>query len=139
MTRTAFLFLACGVLLFAAAADDEIRNAEKKWADAVVKADAAAMESVYGEKLIYAHSTGVVQTRKEFIDQIGSGQRKYDSVVQEPMRIEVYGGAAVAHYLARMTGNVEKVPFNDRVMVMHFWVRQGGQWRLVAHQTTKVK
>jgi len=29
-------------------------------------------------------------------------------------------------------------PFNDHVMMMHVWVKQGGSWHLAAHQTTKV-
>lgn len=46
--------------------------------------------------------------------------------------------SAVAHSLARTVGSVDGKPFNDHVMVMHFWVKQGANWRLVAHQTTKV-
>jgi hypothetical protein len=26
--------------------------------------------------------------------------------------------------------------FNDQLMAMHFWVKQGDAWCLVAHQTT---
>jgi hypothetical protein len=37
-----------------------------------------------------------------------------------------------------MTGTNDAGPFNDHVMMMHIWVKQGAAWRLAAHQTTKI-
>ncbi len=128
----ALAFLASG------APPDEIRAAEKAWSDAVVNSDIKALEVIYANKLIYAHSTGVIQTKADNIGQLRSGTRKYKEFSQEPMRIETYPEAAVAHYLAHSVGSVEGKPFDDHVMVLHLWVRQNGKWRLAAHQTTKV-
>lgn len=128
------LFTACAF----PAVEDDIRAAEKAWAAAVVKKDAAALEKMYDEKLIYAHSTGNIENRKEYLDRLTSGAQRYDTITHETVRVVPYGNSAVAHSVVRMTGNSSGRVFDDRLMMMHVWVKQGNTWRLVAHQTTRL-
>jgi ketosteroid isomerase-like protein len=123
------------------AADDAsgIRSAEKAWSVAVEKGDTAALNRIYADRLIYAHATGIIQTKREIVDQIASGARNYKEFSPESMRIEPYTDAAVAHYKAHSVGSVDGKPFDDHVMVLHLWVKEGGRWRLAAHQTTKIQ
>jgi len=72
------------------------------------------------------------------MDRLRSGAQRYDAVTQEETKIVVYGDSVVAHSILRMTGVNEKGPFNDHVMAMYLWVKQGGAWKLAAHQTTKL-
>jgi ketosteroid isomerase-like protein len=125
-------------LLLAATPEDQIRSAETHWAQAVQAGNLAELEKIFTPGLIYAHSTGVIQDRKQFLDQLRSGTRKYSAVKQERIQVSMYGDSAVAHSIMRMVGVNDKGPFDDRVMMMHFWVKQSGQWRLTAHQTTKL-
>jgi hypothetical protein len=37
-----------------------------------------------------------------------------------------------------MSGKNDRGRFDEHVMMMHVWVKQGGNWRLAAHQTTKI-
>lgn len=130
-----------GFLLAAAAfaaGDEEIRAAEKGWAAAVLKRDSAALEKIYSPDLIYAHSTGVIENRSQYLERLKSGAQKYDGITFESSRVVPYGSAAVAHSIARMQGTSNGRPFDDRVMMIHFWVKQGGVWKLAGHQTTKL-
>jgi len=133
--------LFCVPLMMAALAaspDDDIRAAEKAWASAVVQRDFAALDQVFTPDLIYAHSTGNIETKAKYLDRLRSGKQRYDTLVHENLRVVVYGDAAVAHSIARVTGTNDNGPFNDHLMMIHLWVRQAGQWRLAAHQTTKI-
>ena len=136
----AFLVLisASAIMAKAASAEDEIRNAEKAWAAAVKSRDFAALEKIFTPGLIYAHATGAVETKQKYIDRLRSGAQKYDSITHESTKVVMYGDSAVAHSLVRTIGTNDKGPFNDHVLMMHHWVKQGGSWRLAAHQTTKV-
>ncbi len=136
--RTLFLFLILSAILFAASPEDEIRTAEKQWSQALEKRNLPELEKIFTPGLIYAHATGLIQDRQQFLDQVKSGNRRYEAVKQERIRIVSYGDSAVAHSIMRMIGVNDKGPFNDHVMMMHFWVKQGGQWHLAAHQTTKL-
>lgn len=132
------LILACLVVLTASAADDDLRVAEKSWGAALVARDGAALEKIYTPELIYAHSTGKVENKAQYLERLKGGKQRYDSVTHESIQIARYGDAAVTHSIARMTGRNDSGPFDDHLMVIHMWVKQGGAWRLAAHQTTKI-
>jgi ketosteroid isomerase-like protein len=124
--------------LRAADPEIEIRDAEKAWAQAVVAQDWAAVDKILGDKLIYAHATGGIESKKQYLDRVRSGAQKYDTIRHESTRVVVYADSAVTHSIMRMAGATNGVPFNDHLMMLHVWEKQGGAWRLAAHQTTKL-
>ncbi len=67
------------------------------------------------------------------------GAQKYDRIEHQSLTLRIYGDAAVAHSKVRMTGTSDKRTFDDRLMMMHLWVKQGGRWQLAARQTTKLQ
>ncbi len=125
-------------LLNAGEPAEEVQAAEKAWARAVVKRDYAALERLYDNDLIYAHSSGVVETKKEYIDKLRTGAQRYDAIEHSAVKLRVHGDAAVVHCHVAMKGVNPKGPFDDKLMMLHLWVKKGGVWRLVAHQTTKL-
>ena len=61
------LTLAGSVCALGADPKDEILEAEKRWAKAVIALDFAALEKIYHDGLIYAHSSGVIETKGEYM------------------------------------------------------------------------
>jgi ketosteroid isomerase-like protein len=134
----ALIFFAAISGLRAADPETEIRDAEKAWAKAVVARDWAAVDKILGDKLIYAHATGGIESKKQYLDRVRSGAQKYDTIHRESTQVVLYGDSAVTHSIVRMAGATNGAPFDDHVMMLHVWVKQGGAWRLAAHQTTKL-
>ena len=130
--------LCSAALSFGASAEEEIRNAEKVWAEAVKGRNLAALEKIFTPELIYAHATGAIETKQKYLDRLRSGAQRYDSLTHESIKVVPYGDSAVAHSLVRVTGANSSGPFNDHVMMIHLWVKQAGTWRLAAHQTTRI-
>lgn len=137
-----FASLAIALVLAAAAAfaapADDVRQAEKSWAAAVVKNDLAALDGLLSSQLIYAHSTGVIETKSEYLAKLKTGAQKYDAIEHESVKVEVHGDAAVVHAIVRMRGATKGEPFDNRLMMLHLWVKEAGRWRLAAHQTTRL-
>jgi len=139
MVRRAFLCLFfCAVICWGATAEEEIRSAEKTWALAVKSGDIATLEKIFTPGLIYAHATGAIESKAKYLERLKSGKQRYSDVIHESTKIVIYGDTAVAHSIARTIGTNDQGPFNDHLMMMHFWVKQDGSWRLAAHQTTKI-
>jgi ketosteroid isomerase-like protein len=136
--KSCTLILIAGAACLAAATDAEIVQAEKGWAKAVIARDLAALERIYTPELVYAHSTGNVETLKMYLSRLREGKQRYDAIQFERHLVKVYAGAAVSHSIVRMMGKNDSGPFNDHLMMIHLWVKQGGDWRLAAHQTTKI-
>ncbi len=131
--------LVLGMVLPAlAAADDAIQAIEKEWGAAVVAHDYAKLDRILSDDLIYAHSTGNVESKQEYVQRLRSGAQKYDAIEYENITVHLYGETAVAHSHLTMRGTSNGKPFNDRLMMMNVWVNRGGHWQLVAHQTTKL-
>ncbi len=119
-------------------AEEELRQAEKAWAAAVTQRDFATLDRILHDQLIYAHSTGVVETKTQYVGRLRTGAQRYDRIEHEGMTVKLHGDAAVVHAVVRMTGEADTKPFDNRLMMLHLWVRGSGGWRLAAHQTTEL-
>jgi ketosteroid isomerase-like protein len=121
------------------AQDDAIRAVEQKWAAAIKAKDGAALEKLLGDQLIYAHSTGIIDTKQQYIAKVTSGKQRYEGVDHKDMTIRLYGDTAIMHAHMHMWGVNQAGKFDDHLMTLHTWVKRNGAWQLVAHQTTKLK
>lgn len=130
---------AAAVTAQAAAAEDEILKAEKSWAAAVVSRDYTALDRVMHDQLIYAHSTGAIETKSEYIDRLKSGAQRYDAIEHHTTTVKMHGDAAVAHSKVVMKGESGGRPFDNQLMMIHLWIKKDGRWQLAAHQTTELK
>lgn len=115
-----------------------IEERERAWATAVAGGDVVTLEKLFTDKLIYAHSTGIIENKQQYLERLKTGAQKYEHVEHEKTTVASYGDAAVSHSIVRMNGTSNGKPFNDHVMMMHLWVKQGGTWRIAAHQTTRL-
>src|SRR5437588_2909692 len=93
MKTAALAFLALAGITGLCAADSEagIRDAEKAWADAVLARDYSALDKILGEKLIYAHATGAIESKQDYLKRLRSGAQRYDTIDRESLRIVSYG------------------------------------------------
>ena len=137
-----FLIVVCSLfsrqLKAETSAAEEIKQAERKWIAAVVGQDRGAMERILAKELVYTHSTGLVEDKGQYITAVTSGNQKYDSIEYEAPAIQVYGSTAVVATKVVMKGSTKGQPFNNQLRLLHVWVKHGGKWTLVAHQTTRL-
>ena len=142
MIRATFLTaitLLCATLA-PAAPEDEVRQAEMAWVAAVKANDFAKLESYLAPDLIYTHSTGIIEDKAAYLKALKSGNQKYDEIAHSNLRIKAYGGdTGVVTARVRMTGQSKGNPFDNQLLMMHVWVKQGGRWQLAAHQTTRLQ
>ena len=137
-TIATLLLCACATLGFAAAGEDEIRKVEAAWADAVKAGDQTKLDKMLADGLVYTHSTGIVEGKSEYLAKLKQGTQKYAGIDASGVGVHMYKDAAVVNSKLRMTGATKGVPFDNTVLCTHMWVKQGGHWQLVAHQTTKL-
>jgi len=134
--RLLVAFLVLTGLAFGQEAD--IRAVEQTWSKAILAKDTPALQKLLADELIYAHSTGIVNTKSNYISKIASGALKYEVVEFESMTVKPYGNTAVMHARMHIRGINQNGPFDDRMLMMHVWHKSGRDWQLVAHQTTKI-
>jgi len=138
MNRLVFLTLIAAAALSAQKDADAVKAADKAWAEATVKGDKAALTALLAEDLTYVHSTGETDTRQMFIDNLSNGVRKYTKIQHENMDVRVYGNTAVLQAAAQIETVQKGKTAGAHLRFIHVWVRQGGKWRMVAHQSLRL-
>lgn len=114
---------------------EEILTAEARWIDAIRSGDFAALEKILSDDLVYTHSSGVVETKKEFI---GNLHTDVQTVEYSDQKIQLFGNTAVLTAQARITGGTKGQSYDNRVRIIHVWANKGGGWQLVADQSTRL-
>lgn len=117
---------------------DEIVATDKAWAAAIMGKDFAALEKLLADELVYTHSTGIVDTKKAYIESQKSGVQKYLSVEHKDPEVRLYGNTAVLTSGLKMHTETRGMDQTASFRVIHVWVKQNGRWQLAAHQTTRL-
>ena len=137
--RTILLSLVLSLAAIAASPEEQqIMDAEKAWASAVLAKDIAKLDAMLMPDLIYAHSTGIIEDKAKYVGNLKSGTQRYAGIEPETSTVRMHGNAALTHTIVRMHGVNAAGPFDNRVMMIHMWVKSGGKWKLAGHQTTKM-
>ena len=133
-----FLVLLLTALTCLAQDKASILALDKQWSDAIVKGDTATLDNLLADNLVYAHATGIVDTKTTYIAKIKERRQVYKSFEQHKPTVNIYKDSAVTFSYVRVTGTNQAGLFDDKIMLIHFWVKQNNSWRLAAHQTTKI-
>jgi ketosteroid isomerase-like protein len=134
----------CGVLLAGEASiklQDEVLQAENARVQAVLRADVAALDPMLASDLTYCHSTGVVDSKSQFLAKIKSGELKYEAFQHRDQLVRIYGNTAVITGVTNLRLGAPAQGGTAQEAVMRFttvYVKQNGRWQQVAWQTTRL-
>lgn len=99
------------------------------------KADTGWMEKHFADDFTAIHSNGKLVNKAQEIDNVKSGNIKWASVDQHERKIRVFGNTAVV--VASSTGTVGGNPYSGDFRTTQIWVKQNGNWKMVAFQSTR--
>jgi hypothetical protein len=119
--------------------EDDVRAvlaAEDLRYEALLDPDLATLDRLFAEQLSYAHSSGVRDTKSEYLGKIESGYYDYRRIDHPVERVEVVGGAVVV--IGRMTADltVQGVPKTIDNLALAVWTSAAGEWQLLAYAST---
>lgn len=131
--------LLCSVTLFAQSADETAIAARMETLrTAMLKPDSAILTGVAADALTYVHSTGFVEDKAAFVNDLVSGKTVFTEVNFTDVSIKVDGNIACVRN--RMTGaaNNNNIPAKVDIIVLLVWQKQKGEWKLFARQAAKI-
>jgi hypothetical protein len=100
MSKTIFIPMLLFALSVNAQSKDEteVAKAVEYLRKAMVEADRAALEKISSDKLSYGHSSGLVESKKEFVEKIASGGSDFVSIELANQSISVSGNTAIVRH-----------------------------------------
>ena len=111
---------------------------DKKRMDAMCQKDVATLNALLSDDLVYTHSSARLDTKQSLIGGMASGTTVYTSVVPSDVKAQDLGDAVVLTGAARISVVSNGNPINFGVRFTDVYVNQGGQWQMVAWQSTRL-
>ena len=98
----------------------------------------AMLDEVCADGLSYTHSSGVRDTKSEYLGKLRSGYYVYRRIDHPVDRVEVVGDTAIV--VGRMTADLEVqgTPKTIDNLALAVWTRASGTWQLLAYAPTSL-
>jgi ketosteroid isomerase-like protein len=115
-----------------------IRQLEDRRFRAMVEADAAALEELLADSMIYTHSSATTDGKASYIAGVRSKKWQYRKIERPVEEIQVYGDTAVVAGQVRIDILVEGQPKIMNSRYTDVWVKGAKGWQMVAWQSTPI-
>jgi uncharacterized protein (TIGR02246 family) len=120
----------------ASQAEQAVRAAESQRFEALVRQDVPALKRLLADDLTYTHSSGLRQTRDEYLQDIASGKMVYRAIEPGVQRVQVMGATAIITGAAKMLVNTGGADRALELLYTDVHVKRDGRWQLLAWQST---
>jgi hypothetical protein len=120
--------------------EKEVADAVDQVIKGIVDADESLLKSITADELVYGHSSGNVQNKTQFIEEIISGKPlDYISARLDNQTIQLSVDVAVVRHIYSAETSNNGVPGQLKLGVMMVLQKQHGKWKLLARQAYKVQ
>ena len=116
---------------------DEALKAEDARFKAQMSGDGAAMKKLFGDDLVYIHSSTVVDTKQSFIESITSGNVKYRTMHRGESTVRTYGGVAIVSGSAKFEVTVKGENRTLDLLYHAIWAKRIAGAQFISWQATK--
>ena len=117
-------------------ARETIRLLESRRYRAMCEADAATLEQLLGDSLVYTHSYGGADSKATYLDGIRSKKWVYRNIDRPIEDIQVHGDCAVVTGKVKIELLSEGKPKTLNSRFTNVWVKNATGWQMVAWQST---
>ncbi len=140
LLATTLLALIVPTMVRADDADTEkqVATLAKQYREALVKGDTQSLDSMQADDWIGIDPIGDVADKAQNAKDLKDGTVDIESIDPSEVKVRVYGDAAVVtgRYHVKLKYKGEKI--DNHVRVTEFYAKQGGKWRSVSTQGTRI-
>jgi hypothetical protein len=105
---------------------------------AMLQADRAELERLTADRLSYGHSSGLVESKSQFVDVIASKKTIYKTITLSEPSTVIAGDNAIVRHIFSNTSETNGKTASISVGILQVWQRQAGGWRLLARQAFRL-
>ncbi|PXX31254.1 uncharacterized protein DUF4440 [Arenibacter sp. ARW7G5Y1] len=118
---------------------DEVQEVVAAFNNVMVNPTAELMETLCAEELTYGHSSGHVQDKDEFIDDLVNGPFNFLSLEADDQTIHISGNTAIVRHIFLAKGTNAGEAVDVRIGNMQVYQKgKDGKLRLLARQAYKL-
>lgn len=119
--------------------EENIEQAIVKLYNGIINKERLPLDQVTSDKLTYGHSSGIVQTKSEFIDDVINGPFTFGSISHDNLKVTISGDTAIVRHIFKAEATNAGQPIKIRIGVMMvFQLNENGQLILLGRQAYKL-
>lgn len=115
-----------------------IQDLEARRFKAMVEADVAALDTLLAPEMSYSHSSGLSQTKTEFIGAIRRGELVYVEIKPDVLQVRTYGSTAIVTGRAAVKTKSKGQDMVAELRFLDVYVKRQGRWQMVAWQSCRL-
>ena len=115
-----------------------IIDLDKKRMHAMAQKDIATLTALLADDLVYTHSSARLDTKRSLIGAMESGATVYTAVEPFDVKAQDLGDAVVLTGAVRIRVTSNGNPIQFSVRFTDVYANKGGQWQMVAWQSTRL-
>lgn len=117
----------------------QLVDAEQALYRAQVAGDVEAIEPMLADDLVYIHSTGVAESKDEYLAGVANTLYEYGRIESHDTRLRVADQVGIIDGVVDMTVSAHGAPkVLIHLLFCLIWSRQNGGWRLTFRQATRI-
>jgi ketosteroid isomerase-like protein len=116
-----------------------IRHLEDELTIAFNKYDAAALDRLWADDLVFVSPNGALASKAERLAGLKEVPAEIPISANESVDTKSLGDVAVAVVLSKWSGVSAGKPFATHFRATHVWAKRGGAWKLVSAHVSQVK
>ena len=115
-----------------------VSSAVEKLRTAMVSGERAALDAIAAEQLSYGHSSGLIETKTQFVEKIAGGQSDFVSIEFKNQTISISKKTAIVRHELHAVTNDNNKPGEVHLKILLIWQKQGKEWKLLARQAVRI-
>jgi ketosteroid isomerase-like protein len=115
---------------------DAIRKLEDQRFKAMVDADAATLDKLLGDSLVYTHSYGGSDGKASYLDGIRGKKWQYKKIERPVENIQLHGDCAIVTGKVKIELLSDGKPKTLNSAYTNVWIKGPKGWQMVAWQST---
>lgn len=116
-----------------------VLHAEARRRDALINDDAAGVERLFADDLVYVHTTGLIHDKAQYLAYAANVVRYLD-VTRDQLRVRVYGEVAVmtGFQVNTMCKRADELVVRGEGFVTQVWVNGPQGWQISSFHGSRV-
>jgi len=115
-----------------------VAAAVEKLRVAMISGNKADLESVLSDDLTYGHSSGKVQSKAVFVEEISTKKSDFLKIELSEQTISIAGDVAIVRHILVADTNDGGKPANPHLGIVLVWKKTKGEWKLIARRAFHV-
>ena len=118
-------------------AEKEVGAAVDTLLSAMVNPEKTLLQRITADDLTYGHSTGLIEEKGEFIENLTQGEFNFLSIDVSDQSIYISGKTAIVRHILSAEASDSGDPVDVRIGIVLVYQKEDGRWKLLARQAFK--